>query len=87
MKFNATLFAILFCCSLILGNYDPMNLDSNIMPDKKPQQTVTVWECPLCKNVEYTTDPRIVRLHCPGCHHCSWMIHDRGIEDGGEEKE
>ena len=32
MKYNVILFAILLCCSLILGNYGPVSLDSHTVP-------------------------------------------------------
>ncbi len=57
----------------------------SIFDNKKSRQATTVWTCPLCNNIEHTTDPGIVRLHCPGCCECSWMIHD-GENDGGQEE-
>ena len=46
--------------------------------------TIT-WECPLCRHIECTVDPRTVRLLCPGCFGFSWM--EWRVEDGREEKE
>ena len=59
-----------------------MNL-MGIPKHEKPRQKETVWFCPLCGNKEHTTDPYIVRMHCPGCHKCSWMVHN-GKKDNGE---
>lgn len=55
--------------------------------NKETRRDVTKWTCPLCKHIEYTTDPRVVRLHCPGCFRCSWMCHNEEVGDGREEKE
>lgn len=45
---------------------------------------MVVWVCPLCTYIYRTTDPRVVRMHCPGCCECSWMKWSE--DNGGEEK-
>ena len=52
--------------------------------NKKEQKVglpVVVWTCSLCGNKEYTTDPRIVKLHCPGCNFLRWMEHNGGKKE------